>query len=70
MRPSDEGKVAVRAQTTGSRRGRLMLHLARPPYGELTVCGRYRADRYLPEDEAVPDDTPTCQVCTTAREEA
>jgi hypothetical protein len=54
-----EGYVAVRS--TGSR---VLLHLAAPPYGEHTVCGRYNSDRYLPDDTAEVDEgTRTCEVC-------
>jgi hypothetical protein len=51
------GYVAVR---TGS--GRITLHLAAPPNGERTVCGRWHSADYLPEDEEIPDDARICQV--------
>jgi hypothetical protein len=58
MRAAERGLVAVRS--TG---GVVLLHSAEPGYGETTVCGRYDRDRYLPENEDLPDDTRECQVC-------
>jgi hypothetical protein len=55
-----DGFVAVK-----SRAGRALLHLARPPVGEHTVCGRYRSDRYEPEDATIRTGTRKCQVCSS-----
>jgi len=52
----NDGWVAVRA--TG---GRVLLHLAKPPFGQRTLCGRYTSDRYLPEDTAATGER--CEVC-------
>lgn len=42
------GYVAVRSAS-----GVVLLHLAKPPNGDRTLCGRYTSDRYLPEDSDV-----------------
>lgn len=53
------GEVAVR-----SSGGRVLRHLMKQTdLGLITVCGRYMADRILPEDEQILDTTPLCQVC-------
>jgi hypothetical protein len=61
---SNDGWVAV--QATG---GRVLLHLAKPPFGQRTLCGRYTSDRYLPEGSHA--DAERCGVCAmTAESEA
>ncbi len=58
-----DGYVAV---TSTARR--TLLHLAAPPFGERTLCGRYDRDRYLPEDAEVADDTAKCGACLQTAE--
>jgi hypothetical protein len=60
MNANERGLVAVRSAS-----GRVLLHTARPPFGQTTLCGRYPAERYLPETEQLADDTPECQVCAS-----
>lgn len=58
----------VAAKSAG-KQGRVLLHLAEPPDGRQTLCGRYDRSRFLEEDSHLASErTRVCGQCKLIEE--